>query len=312
MLLLSKESENVLKRLKETMYGKTGDENEDINTLIKNFMSTLSIQDDLSEQNAETSDDFLELANSAPTKKKALQYAKKALELDPDNLDAEIMIADLSATTPEKLVDKYKKLIDKATKKLKKQGFFSEDCIGDFWLITETRPYMRLRLNYLDTLIEATRIHLAIDECNEMLRLCKNDNMGVRYILMHLYVYLEDEQSALKLLEKYPEESTQFLLPLSILYYKLGNLTESTKYLEKLNEVNKDTYKFFGLLLSNNFDECLGEINPYGYKPFTIEEFIEEMKTNIFLLSQMVVYFDWAFRKLKTIKKQTKNNLTSE
>lgn len=103
------------------------------------------------------------------------------------------------------------------------------------------------------------------------------------YRLMHLYAYLEDEQSALKLLEKYPDdESTQFLLPMSILYYKLGNLTEATKYLKKLKEVNKDTYKFFICLYNHDLYDYLDNISPYGYRPFTIEEFIEELRTNIF------------------------------
>ena len=39
--------------------------------------------------NSENSDDFLEMAYEAKTEAKAKSYAKKALELDPDNLDAE-------------------------------------------------------------------------------------------------------------------------------------------------------------------------------------------------------------------------------
>ena len=40
--------------------------------------------------NSENSDDFLEMAYEAKTEAKAKSYAKKALELDPDNLDAEL------------------------------------------------------------------------------------------------------------------------------------------------------------------------------------------------------------------------------
>ncbi|MGN1457176.1 MAG: tetratricopeptide repeat protein [Acutalibacteraceae bacterium] len=303
---MGKETEKMFKELNEFMADKPCETEEDMNNLVNEFMAQYnpSVHGELTEQNAETSDDFLELAESAPTKKKALQYAKKAFELDPDNLDAEKMIVELSATTHEKMLQNYKKLIDKATKRLEEQGYFSEDCIGDFWLIVETRPYMRLHDDYLELLIKSSRIHLAVDECEEMLRLCKNDNLGIRYRLMHLYAYLEDEQSALKLLEKYPDdESTQFLLPMSILYYKLGNLTEATKYLKKLKEVNNDTYKFFKCLYNHDLDDYLDNISPYGYRPFTIEEFIEELRTNIFLLSQSIAYFDWAYRKLKTMKK---------
>lgn len=93
------------------------------------------------------------------------------------------------------------------------------------------------------------------------------------------------------------------LLPMSILYYKLGNLTEAAKYLKRLKEVNKDTYKFFECIYKQNLDDYLDEISPYGYRPFTIEEFIVEMRTNIFLLSQTVTYFEWAYRKLKSMNK---------
>ncbi|MDD6488578.1 MAG: hypothetical protein PUG48_02025 [Clostridia bacterium] len=303
---MSKETEKMFKKLNEFMADKPCETDEEVNDLVNEFMAQYnpSVKGKLTEQNAETSDDFLELAETAPTKKKALQYAKKALELDPDNLDAEKIVVELSATTHEKMLENYKKLIDKATKRLEEQGYFSEDCIGDFWLIVETRPYMRLHDDYLELLIKSSKIHLAINECEEMLRLCENDNLGIRYRLMHLYAYFEDEQSALKLLEKYPDdESTQFLLPMSILYYKLGNMTEATKYLKKLKEVNKDTYKFFKCLCNHDLDDYLDNISPYGYRPFTIEEFIEELRTNIFLISQSIAYFDWAYRKLKTMKK---------
>jgi len=44
-------------------------------------------------------------------------------------------------------------------------------------------------------------IKKAITECEEMLKLYKSDNFGVRYLLMHLYTIMEDEKSALKLLK---------------------------------------------------------------------------------------------------------------
>ena len=54
-----------------------------------------------------------------------------------------------------------------------------------------------------------------------MLKLCEGDNLGVRYQLMHLYAYIEDEMHALALHKKYgDDEETQMLLPLAILYYK--------------------------------------------------------------------------------------------
>ena len=45
----------------------------------------------------ECADDYLELAEEAKTKKKRLEYLNKALELEPDNLDAALMLIDEKA-----------------------------------------------------------------------------------------------------------------------------------------------------------------------------------------------------------------------
>lgn len=269
---------------------------EDLNQALKAFMS----QSQSDENDVETADDYLELAESANTKKEALKYAKKALELEPDNLDAGAMVLELSCTSSEKLAEKYKDLIAEAEEKLKEQGYFEDDNIGKFWLIFETRPYMRLLEKYASHYVQCGQMRLAISVYEKMLKLCNNDNLGVRYTLMHLYTFLEDEQSALKLYEKYPDEGTQFLLPLSILYYKLGDLRKSNQYLKKLLAVNKDTYEFFNGLIDGSLMESVSDSFSYGYRPFTIEEFIVECEENYFLFTSMPEYFVWAKKKVNS------------
>lgn len=274
----------------------TLNDEESLNNALKTFMSNYqSNQDDV-----ETVYDYLELAESATTKKEALKYAKKAVELEPDNLDAMSLVIELTCTSSEKLTEKYKNLIAEAEVKLKEQGYFEDYNIGDFWLIFETRPYMRLLEKYASHFVQCGQMRLAIAVYEKMLKLCTNDNIGVRYTLMHLYTFLEDEQSALELYEKYPEEGTQFLLPLSILYYKLGNLRKSNQYLNKLITVNKDTYKFFDSFTNDTLKDYLSNMTPYGYRPFTIEEFIIECEENYFLLSSMPEYFVWAKKKINS------------
>lgn len=273
---------------------------DELNQALKTFMSQYQPNND----DVETADDYLELAESADTKKEALKYAKKAAELEPDNLDAAAMVIELSCTSSEKLSEKYKNLIDETEDKLKEQGYFEDDNFGEFWLIFETRPYMRLLEKYASHFVECGQMRLAISVYEKMLELCTNDNLGVRYTLMHLYIYLEDEQSALELYEKYPEESTQFLLPLSILYYKLGDLRKSNQYLKKLIEVNEDTRKFFNSLIDGSLMESVGDMTPYGYRPFTIEDFVIECKENYFLFSSMPEYFVWAKKKVNSKRKK--------
>ena len=281
--------------------GKEIESQEDFRRVFDEFMKIQKIVpfNNASEKEAEDAYDYLELSDAAPNKKQALKYAKKALELEPDNIDAQIAIADLTANTAESLLEKYKALIKKADIKMKADGWFSEEYIGEFWGYHETRPYMRLRAEYLDSLINCSMFGLAIKECNDLLRLCENDNLGIRYRLMHLLAFFEDEKSALELLDKYDEKSTMFLLPMSVLYYKLGNLTKATKYLRELQKVNKDTEIFFSAFIEQDFEEYYDEMSGIGYRPFTIEEFLIEMQENGYLFASTPQYVLWASRKLK-------------
>ena len=247
-------------------------------------------------------EEFLALANTAFNGKDSLKNAKKILEKDPDNLDAASVVAYASTNSLNKLIDKYKKLIAEAEKKLEQDGYFGEDNVGKFWLILETRPYMRLLLSYADTLVECGKMRLAVEVFEKMIGLCEMDNLGARYRAMHIYAYLEDEESALKLLKKYPDDDTQMLLPLSVLYYKLGDLKKSAKYLKKLRDLNEGTLEFFEEADENDFESIMYNINPIGYRPDTIEELIEDGSENFFLFDSASSYFEWGLSKLRTMK----------
>ena len=249
----------------------------------------------------ETSDDYLELAEEATSQKKRIEYAKKSLELDSNNLDAAHIIIDETIKDPLIALDKYKKLIEKGGKILEKDGFFKE-FKGEFWLAFETRPYMRVRYDYMCLLADCGMIKLAAKECEEMLELCRGDNLGVRYNLMHIYAFLEDEVSAKKLYNKYSEISTHFLLPYSILCYKLGNLKQSATILKDLAAQNKDTKKFFKAICSKDFtslDKLMSEMSPYGELHNSIDEYIGEMMNYGYLITSVPHYFKWGKQILK-------------
>lgn len=89
---------------------------------------------------------------------------------------------------------------------------------------------MRIRKAYLEVLLEMGRYGKAVNEAEELLRLCESDNLGVRYTLMALYSYFEQEDKALALYQKYKEETAFMLLPLIALYYKLDNTKKMRAY----------------------------------------------------------------------------------
>ena len=117
--------------------------------------------------------------------------------------------------------------------------------MGELYGIFETRPYIRglhIKANFL---AHSGKISQAKEVCEEILRLNNSDNTGARYLLMAICAILEDEKSMLKLYKKYNEDNLEMLIPLFVLYYKLGNDKEAVKYLNMINKENNNFLKMF-------------------------------------------------------------------
>lgn len=309
---MSRETEKVLKQLMQYMEAHQDELDSGVSEedLAERFMEEYSAS--LPPRNVQalpqTADDYLELAEDATSKKKKREYLSKALELEPDNLDAARMAAELDAKKPEDLLQELSALIEKGNSQMEKGGYF-RDSMGEFWLAFETRPYMRLRDSYLELLIQCGMMRKAVGEAEEMLKLSTNDNLGVRYTLMHLYAYLENEDGALALHKKYDEyEESQMLLPLAVLYYKKGNFELSLQYLQRLSKTNKDTKKFLNTAAHDRVFEYLDTMSSYGYRPFSIEELVQEYVENHYLFDRGAPFFDWAYRNLKKTSSSAKTS----
>ena len=250
--------------------------------------------------------DYLEMAEEAKTKKTALEYVEKALALEPDNADALMMKADLTVKNKFELLEELDKIIGIAAAPLKKERLFDK-CRGDFWGLLETRPYMRARSRRIELYIDLGMMKLAEKECEEMLELCSNDNLGMRYTLMHIYALFEEEDKALKLFEKYSEDGTQLLLPLSIIYFKKRDFENARKYLELLKKRNKGLKDFIKVTKNEEYrDEILFNMSPYGYRPDSVEELIIELQEYEFLFIESASYFPWLDKELKKKKTDAK------
>ena len=238
--------------------------------------------------------DYLNMAYEADSEEMALKYAQKALNLDPNCLDAEMMISEIAIGDEEELKIKYEQLIAKEEAHLRDEGLLIDENIGSFWAIVETRPYMRLRFAYLQLLIDMGKLRLAVKVCEELLELSESDNMGVRYILMSLYAFFEDELSVNRLYKKFGrEESTQMLLPLIVLYYKMDNYDKAEQYLKKLYEVNEELEEVF--CSDEGFDEeALDDVIDSGMYQFgSKEEIMIAMTDAAFLYTTTAGLFHW-------------------
>lgn len=188
------------------------------------------------------SDNYLYAAYDEENESKKKKLAKQALEIYPDNIDAQILLATFEKDMIKRL-KLYDNIIDNATKILEKENMFDEKNIGHFWGIMETRPYMRAKCCKMNLLFDLSRYKEAIKECEDLIRLCPNDNMGIRYRLLGLYALIEDFDKVEYLFNGYgKEESTYMLFIMAISYYKQGMYSKAKKYIKLTNEANKYVY----------------------------------------------------------------------
>lgn len=177
-----------------------------------------------------------EALEAPPGKQAAL--AKKALDLSPDCADAYVLLAEAADSTDEALI-LYEKGVAAGERALGKE-FFKQN-IGHFWLMLETRPYMRARMGLGDTLWALNRRDEAISNYQEMLRLNPNDNQGVRDILAAWLLEMNRDTELESLLEAYKDDATAawaYTRALSA-FRKEGDTPASSRLLKAAKKSNK-------------------------------------------------------------------------
>ena len=305
---MSRETERAIKAAQDFL-AKHGSEDmsiEEINALLLEHMDEINskIPKPKTEKDAETAEDFMDLAEDAENRgddAEALRLVRKAIKLDPSDLDAELMEIRLGEKNPLNIQKRIRLAADRGRRQLEKDGFFEKEYIGDFWGVMETRPFMRVRSAYVDVLKECGMLRQAAREAEDMIRLNTNDNLGMRFTLMHIYAALEEPGPAEELLKKYSEhEEGQMLLPLALLYYKLGETDRAESYIKRLNKAVEGTRQFIRDYMEKNLVKKLRQIlKKPGYSPFTEEELIIAWHENDDIYDNTPTFILWAADVLK-------------
>jgi tetratricopeptide (TPR) repeat protein len=113
--------------------------------------------------------------------RRQLQLAREALRLDPDCVEALLILARRREGDPEAALPMLRRAVEAGVKKLGQEIFTQH--AGAFWLLLDTRPYMRARQELALALMNLGRHEEAAEEFRDMLRLNPNDNQGNRYHL---------------------------------------------------------------------------------------------------------------------------------
>lgn len=150
-----------------------------------------------------------------------VRLARKALKISPDCSDAYVLLAEETTEDLQEKLDLYENGVQAGERALGAKTFEEER--GNFWGITETRPYMRARLGLAECLWWLERDEEAIEHYHEMLLLNSGDNQGVRYLLIHCLLERGDHENAAKLLKDFENDDTAvWLYSRAILSYRRG------------------------------------------------------------------------------------------
>ncbi|RPJ72109.1 MAG: hypothetical protein EHM24_10120 [Acidobacteria bacterium] len=134
--------------------------------------------------------------------RKRVVLAKQALALWPDCAEAYVILAE-HAPTAERALPLYEQAVAAGARALGKD---LEALAGELWGHVPARPYMRARLELAQTLERLGREDEAISEMQELLRLNRSDNQGVRYQILPRLVQRGRREEAAAVLEAYPDD----------------------------------------------------------------------------------------------------------
>jgi len=139
---------------------------------------------------------------------KAAALCKRALAIDPDCVDALVLLARSEKLSKVQFEDRLRQAVAAGERSLGKKAF--KELRGMFWGFMETRPYMRARIELANLLSSTNREAEAISHYEELLELNTDDNNGLRYILVSLLIKLRQPARAAHWLERYKEDESAF------------------------------------------------------------------------------------------------------
>jgi tetratricopeptide (TPR) repeat protein len=186
--------------------------------------------------------ELVELAYEAAKPERQVELARQALALDPDCVDAHILLGDQAPSRAE-AIEHFQHAVQAGERVLGPEMFRDE--AGHFWGLLETRPYMRARESLAHLLWGSGRKDEAIAHLQEMLRLNPNDNQGLRYILMAWLTEIGRDDALDDLLKQYEENSAMWAYSMALLEFRRhGNTVETRKRLKAARKANKHVAGF--------------------------------------------------------------------
>jgi tetratricopeptide (TPR) repeat protein len=190
----------------------TGFDGIDLDAVLAALKGMGGIPDKPSEEYTKLED--AEFAREDGDMAQAQKLAKEVHDKEPDNIKAYIILAQ-SSKTIDGSIDWYQKGVKAFEKSVGPQ--YMEENKGNFWMIFETRDYMRCLQGYGECLFQAGLVSDAIEVYEKILELCPGDNMGVRYSYVPWLIIAGDTKKAREYLDTKEYIDAMFLFDILLL-----------------------------------------------------------------------------------------------
>lgn len=245
-----------------------------VNELLEQFLEEYNVGE--CEQDKDQAYDLFDEAMEQENVQEAKRLLQQAIELNPDFLDAKTELIPLQYDDPIKRIYQWTTLLNEEKEKLKADGYFDDKNKGEFWMIFETRPYMRTLYTLAGQYLDMHSYTMAIGILEDLIELDENDHLGARFDLAGCYMMMEDAEGLDQLIDMYDaSENVTMLFFEAIVAYRVGHYEQARKYILELD----DKIPEFESFVSGDLEEeDLNLDAQYGmYQPGTIEEIMCNM-----------------------------------
>ena len=252
---------------------------DDVDELLQQFLEEYNAGE--YEQDKDQAYDLFDQAMEQENAQEAKKLLQQAIELNPDLLDAKTELVSLQYDDPIDRIHQWTNLLNEEKEKLKANGYFEEENQGEFWMIFETRPYMRTLYTLARQYLDMHSYTMAIGILQDLIELDENDHLGARFDLAGCYMMMEDAEDLDHLIDLYDaSENVAMLFFEAITAYRVGNYHQARKYILELD----DKIPEFENFVSGDLEEDDIDLQSGMYQPGTIEEVMFNMMPFIIVL----------------------------
>lgn len=238
-----RENERLFQWMQKEFAKNSDMDTSDLNQLINNkFVGRPLDTFDFPSSTPEDQADNLYYEAIANFGRRRIKLARQAIAIDPNHANATFLLAESTWDIEERI-----RLLEGLITSWSAQNMelFREE-IGQFWLVSQTRPYLRALGELAATYGYNGQRNEAIALYQEIFRLNENDNLGARYLIVPLLLNQNREAEAIQVLEKYPEQTASWLYSSAFIAYRQhgGHSPIAKKKLQNALKFNDHVVEF--------------------------------------------------------------------